>query len=102
MRSSCLVALRPVSSRRTERLRKWARRHPRLTSAAAVAAVAALLLTAAGAVLAQARENLTTTREQLQAAQAQERRRSYEAGTVRALCLVNTVSDLQDHLRRCG
>src|SRR5207245_478229 len=30
---------------------------------------------------------------------AQDTMRAYEAGTVRALCLVNTTSDLRDHLR---
>src|SRR6185437_7268358 len=36
----------------------------------------------------------------LGAAQARERMRTHEQGTIQALCLVNTALDLQDHLSR--
>jgi serine/threonine protein kinase/tetratricopeptide (TPR) repeat protein len=85
---------------RVERLRKWARRHPMLTSSGSVATAAAFLLLAAGVALAGVREHLATTREQLLLAQAVERQQQYQAGTVRALCLVNTTLDLQDQLRQ--
>src|SRR5205814_5104371 len=44
------------------------------------------------------RDHLTHTREQLAAAQAQDRMRAYQAGTQRTLCLLNTTTDLEDHL----
>jgi serine/threonine protein kinase/Flp pilus assembly protein TadD len=84
---------------RVERLQKWARRHPRLTYAGAVASLAALLLGAAGAALADARGDLASTHARLEVAQSQDKRRAFEEGTVRALCLVNTTTDLYDHLR---
>jgi serine/threonine protein kinase/tetratricopeptide (TPR) repeat protein len=83
-----------------ERLRKWLRRHPRVTSSGSVAALAAVILLAAGASLLAVRGHLAGTQEQLQLAESQDRQRAYEAGTVRALCLVNTVNDLQDHLQQ--
>jgi tetratricopeptide (TPR) repeat protein len=89
----------PELSRR-EQLRKWIRRHPRLDSSVSVAVVAALLLFAAGAALVGVRNHLFVTQDQLEATQAQERKRDYEEGTIRALCLVNTVTDLHDHLRQ--
>src|SRR5262249_49983932 len=85
---------------RVERVRKWMRRHPRLTSSASVATAAALLLVAAGAALVGIQEHLATAREQLRQAQAQDRKRAFEVGTVRALCLVNTTAEAQDHLRQ--
>jgi serine/threonine protein kinase/Tfp pilus assembly protein PilF len=87
-----------------ERLRKWGRRHPRLTSSASVAAVAVVLLAAtaggAAAVLAGVRQHLAFTREELAASRAEERRRAYEDGTVRALCLVNTTAADPAYTRR--
>jgi tetratricopeptide (TPR) repeat protein len=63
-----------------------------------VAVVAAAVLLAAGIALLAVRSHLAGTQQQLQLAESQERQRAYEAGTVRALCLINTVNDLQDHL----
>ncbi len=83
---------------RVERVRKWARRHPRLTYSGVVAGVAALLLSATGAALAATRGDLATTQAELDGARAQDKKRAYESGTVRALCLVSTTSDLRDHL----
>jgi serine/threonine protein kinase/tetratricopeptide (TPR) repeat protein len=77
----------------TERAGKWLRRHPRLTSSGSVATVAAAVLLAVGAALAG-------IWLRLDAAQARERVQTFEAGTTRALCLLNTTSDLEDHLRR--
>jgi serine/threonine protein kinase/tetratricopeptide (TPR) repeat protein len=81
-----------------ERVRKWLRRHPRLTSTGSVAAVAALLLLGAAAAVVAVRDNLARAREQIQATEERDRRQAYDAGTLRALCLVNTVSDLDDRL----
>jgi serine/threonine protein kinase/tetratricopeptide (TPR) repeat protein len=83
---------------RAERLWKCLRRHPRLTSSGAVAAVCALLLIGAAGAFAGVRGHLARAREQLLEAQARDRRKAYEAGTLRALCLVNTVTDLDDNL----
>jgi serine/threonine protein kinase/Tfp pilus assembly protein PilF len=85
---------------RVEQARKWARRHPRLTTAASVALVAALLLAGAGAALTLLGANLTDTREQLSDAQAREQKQAFDGNVVRALCLVNTVAPQEDHLRR--
>ncbi|HLJ94359.1 MAG TPA: protein kinase [Gemmataceae bacterium] len=82
----------PELSRR-ERLGKWVRRHPRLTSSGFVAVAAGVLLLGAGIAFAAVRENLAISH-------AQERRRAYEEGTTRALCLVNTTTPSEDHLQQ--
>ncbi len=83
-----------------ERARKWLRRHPRVTSSGTVGVAAAVLLAVAGLALAGVRQHLVSARQQLAVLQSEERRRAYEAGTVRALCLVNTTTDVADHLRQ--
>jgi serine/threonine protein kinase/Tfp pilus assembly protein PilF len=83
---------------RAERLRKWLRRHPRLTSSASVAAVCALLLIGAVLAVVGLRQHLAQAREQLQVEQARDRQRAYETGALRALCLVSTVTEFDDHL----
>jgi serine/threonine protein kinase/tetratricopeptide (TPR) repeat protein len=85
---------------RVELAGKWVRRHSRLTTAGAVAAVAALLLLGVGFNLASVRNQLAGTWEQLSTVRGRVRKQAFEAGTVRALCLVNTTLDLQDHLRQ--
>jgi serine/threonine protein kinase/tetratricopeptide (TPR) repeat protein len=82
-----------------ERVRKWVRRHPRLTSSGSVATAAALLLALVGGALVWAQQHLAVTREQAARAAARERQRATAAGTEQALCLVNTTTDVQDHLR---
>jgi serine/threonine protein kinase/Tfp pilus assembly protein PilF len=79
---------------RVEQVRKFARRHPRLTSSGAVAAAAAVILLAAGCLLMEVRDRLG-------AAQSREKLRAHEQGTVQALCLINTVlgAENQEHLR---
>jgi tetratricopeptide (TPR) repeat protein len=88
---------------RIERVQKWFRRHPRLTSSAAVAGIAAALLAGVACSLVGIRRHLEVTQQQLEASQALERRRAFEEGTQRALCLVNTLPDpspayFQEHL----
>jgi serine/threonine protein kinase/tetratricopeptide (TPR) repeat protein len=85
---------------RLERVGKWGRRHPRLLSSGAVAAVAAVFLLAAVLGVLGIRRHLFQAREQLATIQDLERQQQYDTGTLRALCLVNTVSDLEDHLPR--
>jgi serine/threonine protein kinase/Tfp pilus assembly protein PilF len=77
---------------RAERARKFLRRHPRLASSGTAAVVAALILVGIGSALAGARAQLDDSR-------ARDLVRAHDAGTRRALCLVNTRLDLQDHLR---
>lgn len=83
-----------------ERVHKWVRRHPRLTSAGIVALVAGLLLLTAGLALASVRSYLAQTQGELSEAQARAKRQAFEAGTVRAQFLVNTVVPQEDHLRK--
>ena len=75
-----------------EQARKFARRHPRLASSATVAGAAAMILLAVGSALAAARSQLADAR-------ARDLVREHDAGMQKALCLVNTRLDLQDHLR---
>jgi serine/threonine protein kinase/tetratricopeptide (TPR) repeat protein len=83
-----------------ERIHKWVRRHPGLTSSGSVATVAVLVLAAVGIAFAAVRGHLIRAQEQIRLTEAAERKRSYQAGTERALCLVNTTLDLHDHLRQ--
>jgi tetratricopeptide (TPR) repeat protein len=99
---------------RAEQARKWLRRHPKLTSVAPVAAVALLLLVGTGLAILGLREHLRSTQQNLEeatgreqertlelgVAQGRERKRAFAAGTIRALCLVNTTTDLHDHYRQ--
>jgi tetratricopeptide (TPR) repeat protein len=77
---------------RLEQVRKFIRRHPRLSSSGTVAGVAMLVLLAVGSALAGVRNQLADT-------WAHDRVRAHDAGILRALCLVHTQLDLQDHLR---
>jgi serine/threonine protein kinase/Flp pilus assembly protein TadD len=78
-----------------ERTAKWLRRHPRLTSSGSVGtAAAALLLCTAGALVA-ARGHLVRAENELEAAQAQDRRREFEGLALTALRLGNTRDDLR-------
>jgi serine/threonine protein kinase/Flp pilus assembly protein TadD len=81
-----------------ERAEKWVRRHPRLTWAGAVAAVAACVLTLGALAFVEVNERLHDTSDQLAVAQAEERKRQFEEGTVRALFYANTRNELGDHL----
>jgi serine/threonine protein kinase/tetratricopeptide (TPR) repeat protein len=93
-----------------ERLRKWIRRHPRLTSSGSVAAAAVLLLFGAGAALVGVHRHLETARAQLERVEARQRKENFDAGAIRALCLANTAPEQTDppapalsdadHLRR--
>jgi serine/threonine protein kinase/Tfp pilus assembly protein PilF len=86
-----------------ERARKWARRHPRLTSSASVAILAAVLLAgtaaAAAAAVAGVRRHLEAAQADLDASRALEHRRAYERGTQEALCLVNATPALPEQAR---
>jgi serine/threonine protein kinase/Flp pilus assembly protein TadD len=88
-----------------ERLAKWARRHPTLTSSASVATAAVVLLAAVGigaaAAVTGVRRHLAAAQEELAETHARDSRRAYEEGTQRALCLVNaTTSTGPENTRR--
>jgi serine/threonine protein kinase/Tfp pilus assembly protein PilF len=83
-----------------ERADKWLRRHPRLTSSGTVATAAAALLLVTAFALAGVRSHLAAAREELAAAQAQDAGRRFREGTTRALCLVNTTTEVDDHRKR--
>ena len=85
---------------RVEQARKFLRRHPRIASSGTVAAASCVLLIAIGTAFAGSREHLARTRRTLAESQARQRLRDHDAGTIKALCLVNTTIDMQDHLRR--
>jgi len=84
----------------TERARKWVRRHPRFTSSSLIVGVAAALLLTAGLVLLDVRQQAHATHEQLEDALVVQRDREFDEGVRRALCLVNTTTDLPgaDHV----
>jgi eukaryotic-like serine/threonine-protein kinase len=84
---------------RAEQARKFLRRHPRLASSGPVAAASCAVLLGLGWAWLGAREHLAETRRTLGEAQARQRLQAHDAGTARALCLVNTTIDMQDNLR---
>ena len=96
--TDCPLKYAPELSR-VERVRKYFRRHPRLTSSGSVATAALVVLLAVGTSLAAARGHLSEARARLGTVQARDRQKAHEDGMVKALCLVNTSLDLQDHLR---
>jgi eukaryotic-like serine/threonine-protein kinase len=75
-----------------EQARKFARRHPRLTSSGTVAGIAALVLLLVGMAFAGVRNQLAET-------WAAQRVRAHDAGVLRALCLVNTRLDMSENLQ---
>jgi serine/threonine protein kinase/Tfp pilus assembly protein PilF len=89
-----------------ERLAKWTRRHPTLTSSASIATAAVVLLAAAGlaagAAVTGVRRHLASAQEELATTHARDSRRAYEEGTQRALCLVNTTTSTGPENTRRG
>jgi tetratricopeptide (TPR) repeat protein len=81
-----------------ERAAKWLRRHPRLTSSGSVGAAAAVLLVCTAGAFVGVRGHLARAQEQLAVAQAEDSARCFREGAVRALCLVNTTTEVRDHL----
>ncbi len=78
-----------------ERTAKWLRRHPRLTSSGSVATAAAVLLLCTAGALVAARGHLVQAESELEASQAQDRRRDFEGLALTALRLGNTRDDLR-------
>ena len=85
---------------RVEQIQKWVRRHPRIASSTLITTAATGLLTLGGLMLAgtQAKLAAAQTRvESAESAEAQQHKHEFEQGTLKALCLINTHSDLQEH-----
>lgn len=85
---------------RLEQIQKWVRRHPRIASSTLITTAATGLLTLGGLMLAgtQAKLSAAQTRvESAETAEAQQHKHEFEQGTLKALCLINTHSDLQEH-----
>ena len=85
---------------RVEQVRKYFRRHPRLASTAPILTAALVLVCFLGALLVGAGRHLATARGRLSHAAARERKQSHDAGTVQALCLINTAIDLAENRRQ--
>jgi len=83
-----------------ERAAKWLRRHPRLASSGSVGTAAVVLLLCGAGALVGVRGHLAQAREQLAVAQAEDGARRFREGAVRALCLLNTTTEVRDHLRQ--
>ena len=64
---------------RVERVQKWSRRHPRLTTTALVGAVSSVLLLALAGGLAMAWTGWADTREQLASAESREQVQQFDA-----------------------
>jgi serine/threonine protein kinase/Tfp pilus assembly protein PilF len=78
-----------------ERMGKWVRRHPRLTTAASISAAAVLALSVGAAAWRDTANRLDIAR----AAEARELSREFHSGADRARCLINTGSEFADHVR---
>jgi eukaryotic-like serine/threonine-protein kinase len=84
-----------------ERLAKWRRRHPRLTTSGAIAAAALAIIGCGTAILLTTMAKLHSTEQKAEEAAgsvAREHLRQFEAGVERARCVVHTTSDAQGHV----
>ena len=85
---------------RVEQVQKWVRRHPRVTTSVLMTTAAAGLLTLGGLLLVGTQVKLAAAQtrvESAELAEAQEHKHEFERGTLKALCLINTHSGLQEH-----
>ena len=76
---------------RVEQIRKWGRRHPRLTTAGSVVLLATLLIIPGAVTLHLTRSNLANTQHKLEKADASQLARQFHWDAQQALCLVKTV-----------
>ncbi len=74
-----------------ERLRKWCRRHPRLTTACSVIFMAAMLIIPGAVALYLTRDDLASTLAIVNQHAADDRARQFQLKAEEALCLVKTV-----------
>lgn len=95
-RPLCHVAERS----RTERARKWLRRHPRLSAAGLMALVLLLLLVPVAIQAYTQSRGREAAEDQIRHRDAFDRKAQFEEGIQEARCLVNTVVDYQDTVGR--
>jgi serine/threonine protein kinase/Flp pilus assembly protein TadD len=85
---------------RVEQIQKWTRRHPKLASSGLVTIAASLMLSLGGLILQGTQARLSAAQARVaetEGAEVRELARQFEHGTLQALCLVNTHSELRDH-----
>ncbi len=85
---------------RVEQFQKWTRRHPQLAMSGLISITAVSLLTFGWLVLMGTQARLSAAQSRVaetEGAEARELQHRFEQGTLKALCLLNTHSDLQDH-----
>lgn len=75
---------------RVEQIRKWGRRHPRLTTACYVMLVAAMLIIPGALILQFTQDDLAAKNRQLLDADAGQRARLFQGDAQSALCLIKT------------
>jgi serine/threonine protein kinase/Flp pilus assembly protein TadD len=84
---------------RVEQMKKWARRHPKLTSSIIVTLAALALILPGAQLLSATREDLVVQRNLLEGVKAAKQARDFQSGAQRALCLVNTVIPNEETFR---
>lgn len=85
---------------RVEQIQKWTHRHPKLASSGLVAIAASMLLAVGWLMLLGVQTRLAAAQTRVaetEGAEARELAQRFERGTLKALCLVNTHSDLREH-----
>ncbi len=85
---------------RVEQLQKWTRRHPQLAMSGLISITAVSLLTFGWLLLLGTQARLSAAQARVvetEGAEARELQHRFEQGTLKALCLLNTHSDLRDH-----
>lgn len=84
---------------RSEQVRKWSRRHPKLTTSAIVVLVAMAFIIPGAQLLSETQVDLVRKREQLEEKMALEQAKLFQAKAQRALCLVNTETPVEETFR---
>ena len=85
---------------RVEQFQKWTRRHPQLAMSGLISTAAVSLLTFGWLMLLGTQARLSAAQARVvetEGSEARELQRRFEQGTLKALCLLNTHSDLHDH-----
>ena len=85
---------------RVEQVQKWTRRHPKFVSSATVALAATLFLTLGWLALSGTQARLSAAQARVvetEGSEARELAQRFERGTLKALCLVNTHSEMREH-----
>jgi serine/threonine protein kinase/tetratricopeptide (TPR) repeat protein len=84
-----------------ERIGKWVRRHPRVAAIGSIALAALLIVAGGAAILLATLKRLESSEARVretEGAEARELKSQFLAGAERTRCLLNTTSDLGEHL----